>query len=119
MKKLFILILIMFVFIPSTCLAVPSKPGENKNILHKGLLTISDNKIFDSKNYSSTTAGENAILVTGGESSLNSCTINKKGSLDTEEADFYGTNAGVLVKNGTLNIKNNTIIGKIALIITY
>ena len=65
-----------------------------------------------SGSYSSSTGGENAILVDGKTVTLSGITVSKTGnsSSGSEEADFYGTNAAVLAKNGaTLTLKDSTV----------
>ena len=86
-------------------------PGgdNNTNISHTGATEISSNKINSGISYSSTTGSQNALLVTGGTSTIMDPTITKSGDSDGDSADFYGTNAAVLVKEGTLNIKGGTV----------
>lgn len=63
--------------------------------------------------YTSTNADENALLVTnGGSLTLDNATINKTSgdASNTESADFYGTNAAVLVQASSgATITNSTI----------
>ena len=55
--------------------------------------------------YTSKTGSENALLASGGTSTLKNITVNKTGDASDENADFYGTNAAVLAYNGAvLNI---------------
>ena len=52
------------------------------------------------------------MLVSGGTSTITNATVTKSGSPSgsSDNYDFYGTNAGVLVYNGaTLNVKNATV----------
>ena len=120
-KHLFV-VLIVLIGIPSMVLAEPpakpsgesNVPGGNSssNVTHTGNVTISSNTEESNKTYSSSKTSENAILVTGGTSTLENPTINKTGSPSShsDNYDFYGINAAVLVENGaTLNIKGGTI----------
>lgn len=86
-------------------------PGEqnSSNITHKGATTIEADTNESGKNYSSASSDENAILVTGGTSSISDSTITKSGNSDGDNSDFYGTNAAVLAKNGTLNINGGSV----------
>lgn len=115
-KRLFLGVTLS-VLIPSVSYAVPSAPpggfgGSNgggtssSNVSYSGVITFNSNITEDNKTYTSNNSSENAILVTGGVSTINSCTITKSGDSDGDEADFYGVNAGVLVSSGTLNIKS-------------
>ena len=59
----------------------------------------------EEKNYSSSEDGVIALILKDNEYEINNCSIDKTGKLDIEDADFYGTNAGVLVYgNAILNI---------------
>ncbi len=86
-------------------------PGEqnNSNITHKGSTTIESDTNENGKNYSSTSSDENAILVNGGTSSISDSTVTKSGDSDGDNSDFYGTNAAVLTKDGTLNINGGSV----------
>ena len=128
-KKLFLGMLISSISLPLIVMAAPpekpsgdnnapggapgSVPGGNSssaNISYSGATTISSNTTESSKTYKSTTGGQNAILASGGTSTLNTCTITKSGDSSGDDADFYGTNAAVLSYNGaTLNIKGGSI----------
>jgi hypothetical protein len=60
--------------------------------------------------YSSTTGGENAVLVNGKTVTLTNPTVTKSGNSTGDDADFYGTNAAVLAENGaTLTITGATV----------
>ena len=98
----------------------PNKPDGNgkiaggnnssSNVSHTGATEISSDTINSGESYSSTTGSENALLVTGGTSTLTNPSITKTGDSDGDNSDFYGTNAAVLVKMGTLNINGGTVI---------
>ena len=57
-------------------------------------------KSTSGKTYSSTSGGNNAVLVSGKKVTLKKAKIRKSGSSNSENADFNGTNAAVLAKNG-------------------
>lgn len=86
--------------------------GENNNsssVTHTGATEISTDTTNSESAYASTTGSQNALLVTGGTSTLTNPTITKSGDSDGDNSDFYGTNAAVLVKEGTLNINGGTV----------
>ena len=94
----------------------PEKPnGENggtpvNSVVYAGATVFSEDTSEEDKTYSSTTGGENAILAEGGNSTIKNFTLNKSGNSDGENADFYGTNAGILSHSGaTLNIDGGNI----------
>ena len=97
--------------ITSSNMEMPGKPGESSssNVSHTGSTEISSDTTTNGESYSSTTGSQNALLVTGGTSTLTNPTITKTGDSDGDDSDFYGTNAGVLVKEGTLNINGGNI----------
>lgn len=115
--KIFIgLLLTLIITIPVFVYAVPEKPpgesgmGDSSNVSYTGATTISSSINENNKTYSSTTGSQNAILVSGGNSTINSCSITKSGDASGDNADFYGTNAAILAYNGgILNIKGGTI----------
>ena len=65
------------------------------------------------ENYTTSESDESAILVeNGGELTLEGATVTKTGgdSTNTENSEFYGVNAGILVtENSTATIKDTTI----------
>lgn len=71
--------------------------------------TIAEEKSVDSESYSSDGNDENALRVDGADVTLKNIAVQKtKGnSSNTENGDFYGQNAGLLVLNGS----NATIEG--------
>ena len=97
----------------------PDKPdgnggasGENSgnsNVSHTGATEISSDTTNSGSKYSSETGSQNALLVTGGTSTISNPTITKTGDSDGDNSDFYGTNAAILVKEGTLNINGGTV----------
>ena len=87
-------------------------PGGNNgrsNVSHTGATEISSATTNNRQTYSSTTGSQNALLVTGGTSTISNSTFTKSGDSDGDNSDFYGTNAAVLVKEGTLNINGGNV----------
>ena len=82
---------------------------NSSNVSHTGATEISTDTTNSGSSYTSTTGSQNALLVTGGTSTLTNLSVTKSGDSDGDNSDFYGTNAAVLVKEGTLNIKGGTI----------
>lgn len=82
-------------------------PGEisgSANVSHTGATEISSDITNNGASYSSTTGSQNALLVSGGVSTLTNPSVSKSGDSDGDNSDFYGANAAVLVKEGMLNI---------------
>lgn len=74
--------------------------------------TISEDGVFSGDAYTSAGDDENALRVDGAVVTLEDITLEKTGgaSSNTEDGDFYGQNAGLLVLNGaTATIKNATV----------
>ena len=86
-------------------------PGGNSsaNVSHTGATEISTDTTNNEQTYSSTEGSQSALLVTGGASTITNPTITKSGDDSGDSSDFYGTNAAVLVKDGTLNINGGTV----------
>ena len=93
--------------------APPTKPGGggSSSVSYTGATTISSSTTATGARYASTVAGENALLVSGGASTLTDVAVTKSGDDSSgDSADFYGTNAAVLVYNGaTLNLKGGAV----------
>ncbi|MBR3133217.1 MAG: hypothetical protein IKG42_04030 [Clostridia bacterium] len=87
----------------------PGENGGSSNISHTGATEISSDTNNNGTSYSSTTGSQNALLVTGGTSTISNPIVTKSGDSDGDNSDFYGTNAAVLVKEGTLNINGGTV----------
>ncbi len=84
--------------------------GDPASVSYTGASTIESSSTAGDQTYKSTTGGENALLVSGGESTLKNVTVVKSGDESSESSDFYGTNAAVLVYNGaTLNIEGGSV----------
>ena len=86
-------------------------PGSQSNadITYQGATEFSTDTSESGKTYSSKTSGEQALLVTGGTSTIDNATVTKSGDSDGDEADFYGTNAAVLASDGSLEISGSDI----------
>ena len=84
--------------------------GGSSSPTFSGATVISKSVTKSGTKYSSSTGSQNALLASGGTSTLKSITVNKSGNSSDENSDFYGTNAAVLAYNGaTLNISDATI----------
>lgn len=95
----------------------PDKPGGNApggatstNVTHGGATEFSEDTTASAKTFKSTTGGENAILVSGGTVNLLDVTVTKTGDEDSEDSDFYGTNAAIFAYNSSvLNITSGSV----------
>ena len=86
--------------------------GDASNISWKGATEITDSGKYSKKTYSSSTADENALLISGNVTpTLNKITVNKTGDGESGDSQsFYGTNSGILAKDGAkVTIKNATV----------
>ena len=109
---LFVTISPMFVYAaPPTPPSGGMPPGNNSSsVTYSGKTTITKDTTKEGTTYSSTKGNQNALLVSGGTCTLNNITIKKSGNSNGDNADFYGTNAAVLVyKGATLNINKANI----------
>mgnify|MGYP002624021565 CR=1 FL=1 len=87
--------------------------SENSNVKVSGKTTVEKEETLSGKTIKTNASDESAVLVqNGGNLTLENATINKAGgdSSNTENSEFYGVNAGILVtKNSTATIKNTKI----------
>lgn len=84
--------------------------GGSPSPSFSGASTITSSVKKSGVKYSSSSGGENALLASGGTSTLSNITVTKSGNSSDENADFYGTNAAILAYNGaTLNISGSKI----------
>ena len=75
-----------------------------------GVTSYVEDTNLSNTEYISNNGGEVALLVSGGKTTLTNPKVTKTGNTNSEEADFYGTNAAILVSNGaTLNIEGGSI----------
>ena len=116
-KKLLLIALVFSLGVKCIYAAPPDKPPEggmggssSSNVSYKGASSITSSVTESNKSYKSTTGGENALLVSGGESVINNITVEKSGDESSENSDFYGTNAGVFVyNNASLTLNNGNV----------
>ena len=95
-----------------TAFAAPGGKSSGSSAAYSGASTITSSTTSSGQSYNSTTAGQNALLVSGGTSTLTSPVVAKSGSPSgsSDDYDFYGANAAVLVYNGaTLNIEGGSV----------
>lgn len=86
--------------------------NSNDKLNYQAVTTINENDNITSGKYSSNTADENAIMVSGNiDVSLSNIDVTKSGDSDGgDESSFYGNNSAILAKDGAnLNITNATI----------
>lgn len=121
MKKrisLFLILIISSIVVVKAVEAPPEgAPGANQTPTYSGATTIETNTNKAKGNYTSNQSLQNALLVKGGTSTLNSPNIKKQGDANDESADFYGTNAALLAINEsvlTLEKANIVTNGKFA-----
>lgn len=88
----------------------PGGSNGSSNVSHTGSTEISSDTTNNGQTYSSTTGSQNALLVTGGTSTITNPIVTKSGDSDGDNADFYGTNAAILAKEGTLNINGGNVM---------
>ena len=116
-KSLIALILVGLIAVPHIVFAEPpAKPpgdsngGSSSNVSYTGATTFSSATNENNKTYSTEVGSQNALLVSGGTSTINSCYITKSGDSSGDDADFYGINAAILTYNGaTLNINGGSV----------
>ena len=89
-------------------------PGGNNNtdISYSAIKEITSDNEVNGETYESSKSDENALLVSGDVSvTLDNVNVNKTGDSDGgDNTSFYGTNSGIIAKDGgTLTIKNSTI----------
>lgn len=89
-------------------------PGgnNNTNISYSSKNEITSDTELKDETYESTSSDENAILVSGKiNATIDNVTVNKIGDSDGgDNTSFYGTNSGIIAKDGsTVTIKNSTI----------
>ena len=91
-----------------------NRPGMNNNseTSYSAVKEITENENIASGEYKSSNADENAILIRGNiKSTISDITVNKTGDSDGgDSTSFYGTNSGIIAKDGaSVTIKNATI----------
>ena len=89
-----------------------SATNNTFQITTEGVVDVSDSQELSNKTLSATSSDESAIVVNdGGSLNATGLTISKSGdSSNTENSEFYGLNAAVLVQKGSeATIKDTTI----------
>ena len=89
-----------------------SATSNTSQITTESVVDVSDSQELSNKTLSTTSSDESAIVVNdGGSLNATGLTISKSGeSSNTENSEFYGLNAAVLVQKGSeATIKNTTI----------
>ena len=89
-----------------------SSSNNTSQITTEGVVDVSDNQELSNKTLSTTSSDESAIVVNDvGSLNATGLTISKLGdSSNTENSEFYGLNAAVLVQKGSeATIKDTTI----------
>ena len=79
------------------------------DISYTGVTEFTTDTEESGQTYSSSGSNEQALLVTGGTSSVSGAVVTKTGDSDGDDSDFYGTNAAVLASSGTLSISDSDI----------
>ena len=92
---------------PGNAFGGPGMGGSSAPSEYQAAYTLT--KSADGQTYESTQGDENAVLVQEGSVTISNATVNKTGSSDGENADFYGINAAILATGGTLTVKDTTV----------
>ena len=79
-------------------------PGGQTSVSYSAASELTEDKVVSGKEYSSETADENALSISGDvEVSLGSIKVTKTGDSDGgDTTSFYGTNSAILVKDGAV-----------------
>ena len=91
---------------------IPGGASSAEDVEANGATTVDGKEQTLADSYTSTTADESAVLVTNGGNATITGEVNKKSgdSSNTENSEFYGVNAGVLVQaDSTATIEGATI----------
>lgn len=91
---------------------MPQANNQSSDVEASGATTVESEKTLSESSYSSSKSDESAILVqNGGNATVDGATIEKSGdSTNTENSEFNGINAGILVKeDSSATIKDATI----------
>lgn len=90
----------------------PSNTSASTSTSYSSTKEITTDETIESGEFSSTTADENTINVSGNiTANLSNITVTKTGDSDGgDNTSFYGTNSAIIAKDGaTLNIENATV----------
>lgn len=97
----------------STLLNLIGGMDQGKDVTKTGKITVDGKEETLSESYETSTSDESAILVqNGGTATIDGAKVSKSGgdSSNTENSEFYGVNAGILLtENSTATIKNAQI----------
>ncbi len=105
-----------FIFITNKCFLNSNSNGGfnnngNNNVSYSGVKEITSDEDISSGEYSSSNADENAILISGGKSTISDVSINKTGdSSEGDNTSFYGINSSIVAKDGANATIKNAII---------
>lgn len=92
---------------------IPGQMGEiSSSIRYSGVTEIAEDTIIENGEYSSEKADENAILVSENiDVKISNISVEKTGDSDGgDNTSFYGTNSGIIAKDGAnLILKNITV----------
>lgn len=86
--------------------------STSSSVVYSGVKEITEDTTISEGTFESTDSDQNAILVSGDQSStLTGITVNKTGDSDGgDSTSFYGNNSGILAKDGAnLTLKNITV----------
>ena len=85
--------------------------GNNGSVSYNGASEITENKTIKDEDYSSESSDENALLIRNADVTLTDINVTKEGdSNGGDNTSFYGTNSGILAKDGAnVTIDNATI----------
>ncbi len=107
-----ILLVVALVLSSNALLFNNASSNNTSQITTEGVVNVSDSQELSNKTLSTTSADESAIVVNdGGSLNAKGLTISKSGdSSNTENSEFYGLNAAILVQKGSeATIKDTTI----------
>ena len=99
-------------FIIIYCFLILKGNTSNSSYNYSSYSATSTNANLSGQTVSSTTSGESAVYVTQSGITITNSQISKSGDItssNTEDSEFYGINAAVLVQGGGLSITGGTI----------
>ena len=101
-----ILILFLLIFNPNIFISATSSGYD-----YSSYTATSTNTNLSSQTISCTTSGQSAVYITSSGITISDSTITKSGDFsgDTEDSEFYGLNAAILVQGGELTMTGGTI----------
>ena len=96
-----ILILFLLIFNPNIFISATSSGYD-----YSSYTATSTNTNLSSQTISCTTSGQSAVYITSSGITISDSTITKSGDFsgDTEDSEFYGLNAAILVQGGELTM---------------